>query len=65
MAWNGGGSANYTKIVSDGGYKAGVNVEDRIHDVEDRVHNIIEQAEHTIQREMGAIYSEIKDAVSA
>ncbi|KAJ6070498.1 hypothetical protein N7467_011817 [Penicillium canescens] len=65
LAWNGGGSSNYTQILADGGYKAGVNVEDRIHDVEDRVHNIIEQAEKTIHREMGAIYSEIKDAVSA
>ncbi|KAJ5981214.1 hypothetical protein N7499_001773 [Penicillium canescens] len=65
LAWNGGGSSNYTQILADGGYKAGANVEDRIHDVEDRVHNIIEQAEKTIHREMGAIYSEIKDAVSA
>ncbi|KAJ5317885.1 hypothetical protein PENANT_c004G02552 [Penicillium antarcticum] len=65
LAWNGGGSSNYTQILADGGYKAKADVEDYVHDVEDRVHEIIESAEKSFHRELGAIYSEIKDAVSA
>jgi cerevisin len=62
LAWNGGGSSNYTEIVSGGGYKAHSSVEDA---VKDRVGSIIEDAEKAFHKELGAIYSEIKDAVSA
>ncbi|KAJ5851540.1 vacuolar serine proteinase [Penicillium soppii] len=62
LAWNGGGSSNYTQILAGGGYKAGPSVEDS---VKDRVGSIIEDAEKAFHRELGAIYSEIKDAVSA
>ncbi|OQE24941.1 hypothetical protein PENFLA_c009G00055 [Penicillium flavigenum] len=61
LAWNGGGSANYTKILAEGGYKAH-NAETT---VEDRIGGIIDNAEKAFHRELGAIYSEIKDAVSA
>lgn len=62
LAWNGGGSANYTQILAGGGYKVGSTVEDA---VKDRVGSIIENAEKAFHKELGAIYSEIRDAVSA
>ncbi|KAJ5343202.1 Peptidase S8/S53 subtilisin/kexin/sedolisin [Penicillium brevicompactum] len=62
LAWNGGGSSNYSDIVAGGGYKVGSSVEDA---VKDRVGSIIEDAEKAFHKELGAIYSEIKDAVSA
>ncbi|KAJ6132039.1 vacuolar serine proteinase [Penicillium samsonianum] len=61
LAWNGGGSANFTKILADGGYKAHKTEPT----VDERIGGIIDQAEKAFHRELGAIYSEIKDAVSA
>ncbi|KGO74337.1 Proteinase inhibitor I9 [Penicillium italicum] len=63
LAWNGGGSANYTKILAEGGYKAGVAVKEPT--VDERISSIIDNAEKAFHKELGAIYSEIKDAVSA
>ncbi|KAJ5958248.1 uncharacterized protein N7479_005398 [Penicillium vulpinum] len=63
LAWNGGGSANYTQIVAEGGYKAGVKAKEPT--VEERIGSIMNNAEKAFHRELGAIYSEIKDAVSA
>ncbi|KAJ5620756.1 Subtilisin-like serine protease [Penicillium lagena] len=54
LAWNGGGSANYTQILADGGYKAASPIEDRINQLVDKA-----------EKQLGAIYSEIKDAVAA
>ncbi|KAJ5398693.1 hypothetical protein PENPOL_c001G06282 [Penicillium polonicum] len=63
LAWNGGGSANYTQIVAEGGYKAGVKAKEPT--VDERIGSIIDNAEKAFHKELGAIYSEIKDAVSA
>ncbi|CAI7654053.1 unnamed protein product [Penicillium discolor] len=63
LAWNGGGSANYTQIVAEGGYKAGVKAKEPT--VDERIGSIIDSAEKAFHKELGAIYSEIKDAVSA
>ncbi|OQE17012.1 hypothetical protein PENSTE_c022G04922 [Penicillium steckii] len=60
LAWNGGGSSNYTEIVAQGGYKAGSTVED----FEDHIHELVNHAEEVMHKELGAIYSEIKDAVA-
>ncbi|KAJ6155534.1 Subtilisin-like serine protease [Penicillium chermesinum] len=57
LAWNGGGSSNYTEIIAQGGYKAGEAK------VEDRVRKIVGDAEKLLHKELGAIYSEIHDAV--
>ncbi|KAJ5442824.1 Peptidase S8/S53 subtilisin/kexin/sedolisin [Penicillium cf. griseofulvum] len=62
LAWNGGGSANYTQILAEGGYKVGSKAKPT---VEERIGNIIDNAEKAFHKELGAIYSEIKDAVSA
>ncbi|KAJ5795137.1 hypothetical protein N7457_001736 [Penicillium paradoxum] len=61
LAWNGGGSANYTQILAGGGYKAKAAEPS----VEERVGGIMKNAEEAFHRELGAIYSEIKGAVSA
>ncbi|KAF4764239.1 hypothetical protein N7455_011054 [Penicillium solitum] len=63
LAWNGGGSTNYTQIVAEGGYKAGVKAKEPT--VDERIGSIIDSAEKAFHKELGAIYSEIKDAVSA
>ncbi|KAJ5517934.1 hypothetical protein LT330_009927 [Penicillium expansum] len=63
LAWNGGGSANYTQILAGGGYKAGVAAKEPT--VDERIGSIIDKAEKAFHKELGAIYSEIKDAVSA
>jgi len=60
LAWNGGGSSNYSEIVSKGGYKAASDA-----GVEERLKELLGHAEKTLHQEMGAIYSEIKDAFSA
>ncbi|KAJ9295056.1 hypothetical protein DTO271G3_6226 [Paecilomyces variotii] len=54
LAWNGGGSANYTEIVAKGGYKVAT--------FEEKLTGIMDKAEKFTE-ELGAIYSEIKDAV--
>ncbi|GAD95408.1 autophagic serine protease Alp2 [Paecilomyces variotii No. 5] len=54
LAWNGGGSANYSEIVSKGGYKVAT--------FEEKLTGIMDKAEKFTE-ELGAIYSEIKDAV--
>ncbi|KAJ5191640.1 Subtilisin-like serine protease [Penicillium cinerascens] len=59
LAWNGGGSSNYTEILAKGGYKAGTTVED----VETRISSLVNKAEKIVDQELGAIYSEIKKAV--
>lgn len=61
LAWNGGGSANFTQILAKGGYKAHQDETS----VEERIGSIIDNAEKAFHKELGAIYSEIKDAVSA
>ncbi|KAJ5146346.1 vacuolar serine proteinase [Penicillium bovifimosum] len=61
LAWNGGGSSNYTQILAGGGYKAhGAEPT-----VEERIGDILKKGEEAVHREIGAIYSEIKGAVSA
>uniref|UniRef100_A0A093VAQ5 Alkaline protease 2 n=1 Tax=Talaromyces marneffei PM1 TaxID=1077442 RepID=A0A093VAQ5_TALMA len=57
LAWNGGGSANYTEIVAQGGYK--------IKTVSDQVDELIIKAQEVVNGELGAIYSHIKDAIVA
>nr|ADN97075.1 pro [Thermoascus aurantiacus var. levisporus] len=56
LAWNGGGSSNYTGIVSKGGYKVAT--------FENKVEGIMSKAEK-LREELHAIFSEIKDAVTA
>ncbi|KAK2748948.1 serine protease [Myotisia sp. PD_48] len=53
LAWNGGGSSSYSDIIKKGGYKA----------AETKPENIVEKLEHLAAEGLGAIYSEIKDAV--
>ncbi|KAL1984033.1 hypothetical protein VTN96DRAFT_9630 [Rasamsonia emersonii] len=57
LAWNGGGSSNYTDIVAKGGYKAT--------SVRNEVEKLIHEAQEVVSEELGAIYSEIMDAVVA
>ncbi|RAH47871.1 S8 family peptidase [Aspergillus brunneoviolaceus CBS 621.78] len=57
LAWNGGGSSNYTDIVANGGYKVST--------IKDRFENLVDKAEKMLSEELGAIYSEIQDAVIA
>ncbi|KAJ5649606.1 Subtilisin-like serine protease [Penicillium longicatenatum] len=59
LAWNGGGSSNYSEIVSEGGYEAASEA-----GVEERLKELLGHAEKTLHQEMGAIYSEIKDAIT-
>ncbi|KAE8372860.1 peptidase S8/S53 domain-containing protein [Aspergillus bertholletiae] len=59
LAWNGGGSSNYTEIVSKGGYKAGSD------NIKDRFDGLVNKAEKMLAEELGAIYSEIQGAVVA
>ncbi|KAE8419274.1 peptidase S8/S53 domain-containing protein [Aspergillus pseudocaelatus] len=59
LAWNGGGTNNYTQIVAKGGYKAGSN------NIKDRFDGLVNKAEKLLAEELGAIYSEIQDAVVA
>ncbi|CAK48138.1 hypothetical protein CBS115989_1936 [Aspergillus niger] len=61
LAWNGGGSENYTDIVGSGGYKVS-SAKNRI---EDRIEGLVHKAEELLTEELGAIYSEIQDAVVA
>lgn len=56
LAWNGGGSANYTDIVAQGGYKTKT--------VSNEVDELINKLE-VVNEELGAIYSHIKDAIVA
>ena len=57
LAWNGGGSTNYTEIVAKGGYKTKA--------LSDDVDELIVKAQEAVNQELGAIYSHIKDAVVA
>ncbi|PKY06329.1 cerevisin precursor [Aspergillus campestris IBT 28561] len=57
LAWNGGGSDNYSDIVSKGGHK--------VSSIQDRFDGLVEKAEKLLTQELGAIYSEIQDAVVA
>ncbi|EPS34432.1 Subtilisin-like serine protease [Penicillium oxalicum] len=67
LAWNGGGSSNYTEIVSKGGYKAGASESMKKHldELVGKVEEVIAKEQKVLSHELGAIYSEIKDAVSA
>jgi len=56
LAWNGGGNSNVTDIISKGGYKA-LNTYRKVDD-------LINEAEKVVKEELGAIYSEIMDAVA-
>ncbi|BDD59618.1 Suppressor of the cold-sensitive snRNP bioproteinsis mutant brr1-1 [Monascus purpureus] len=55
LAWNGGGSSNFTDIVSKGGYK--------VDDSEDVFDNVVSKAQEYLSERLGAIYSEIQDAI--
>ncbi|RMJ25415.1 serine protease [Aspergillus sp. HF37] len=55
LAWNGGGSANYSDIIADGNYK--VPSEGIIGG------GLLDEAEKLLVDELGPIYSEIKDAL--
>lgn len=57
LAWNGGGSTNYTEIVAKGGYK--------VKTVNEEVDELITKAQEVVNEELGAIYSHIREAVSA
>lgn len=67
LAWNGGGSSNYTEIVAKGGYKAGATgtIKDRLDELVGQVEEVLAKEQKVLSHELGAIYSEIKDAVSA
>jgi cerevisin len=56
LAWNGGGNSNVTDIISKGGYKV-LNTYGEVDD-------LINEAEKFVKEELGAIYSEIMDAVA-
>jgi len=56
LAWNGGGSSNYSDIVGRGGYRALT--------FKDKAVNVIDELEKFATDELGAIYSEIKDAIA-
>lgn len=58
LAWNGGGSSNYTEIVASGGYNAATR------GAEVTLDRMVNKAEE-LTEELGAIYSEIKDAFVA
>ncbi|KAE8352159.1 serine proteinase [Aspergillus coremiiformis] len=58
LAWNGGGTSNYSEIVAQGGYESGSNIKDRFD-------GLVNKAEKLLTEELGAIYSEIQDAVVA
>ncbi|GIJ85841.1 serine protease [Aspergillus pseudoviridinutans] len=58
LAWNGGGSSNYSDIVANGGYKVTASVKDRFE-------GLVHKAEKLLTEELGAIYSEIHDAAIA
>ncbi|KAK2756533.1 serine protease [Arachnomyces sp. PD_36] len=53
LAWNGGGASNYTEIVEQGGYKAPSSG------------GALDELEEVLSGGLGAIYSEIKDAVAS
>lgn len=59
LIWNGAGSSNYTDIIRHGGYNA-ATMEDEAPTMLDR----LEEMEEAAHRTLGAIYSEIKDAIS-
>ncbi|GES64222.1 serine proteinase [Aspergillus terreus] len=59
LAWNGGGSGNYSEIIANGGYKAGSD------SIKNRFDGLVDKAEKLLSEELGAIYSEIQDAVVA
>ncbi|KAJ5461408.1 Subtilisin-like serine protease [Penicillium daleae] len=67
LAWNGGGSSNYTEILAKGGYKAAATgtVKDRLDELVGQVEEVLAKEQKVLSHELGAIYSEIKDAVSA
>lgn len=71
LAWNGGGSSNYSEIVAKGGYKA-ASQQDRIAEdlslLLDKAGDAIsefEKTEKVVEKQLGAIYSELKNAVTA
>lgn len=57
LAWNGGGSSNYSEIIKKGGYKSPKSA--------DKLEKIADRLETLATKELGAIYSEIKDAIAA
>ena len=59
LIWNGAGSSNYTEIIRRGGYNA-ATLKDEAPTMMDR----LEEMEEAAHRKLGAIYSEIKDAIS-
>ncbi|KAJ5495343.1 Subtilisin-like serine protease [Penicillium diatomitis] len=67
LAWNGGGSSNYTEILSKGGYKAGASdsMKQHLDELVGKVEEVIAKEQKVLSHELGAIYSEIKDAISA
>ncbi|KAK2733346.1 serine protease [Onygenales sp. PD_40] len=56
LAWNGGGSSNFSDIVQNGGYEA--------MSLKDEAKDIIDRLEQAATDELHAIYSEIKNAIA-
>ena len=51
LAWNGGGKANYSEIVDDGGYsmkKPLSSMEARVADLKTQLSHIVEELEHMV-----------------
>ncbi|PGH19684.1 subtilisin-like serine protease pepC [Polytolypa hystricis UAMH7299] len=63
LAWNGGGSDNYSDIIDKGDYDASSKGNSN-GKVDDLLHKV-EELEKFAAKELGAIYSEIKDAIVA
>lgn len=60
LAWNGGGSSNYTDIIRKGGYGS----ESLLDEAKGKILDQLDDLEQMAEKGLGAIYSEIKDAVA-
>lgn len=60
LAWNGGGSSNYTDIINRGGYDSTMSIMDSMDSVVDK----LDELEELVEKGLGPIYSHIKDAVA-
>ncbi|KAJ5183038.1 Subtilisin-like serine protease [Penicillium capsulatum] len=72
LAWNGGGSSNYTDIVAKGGYKAASQQDRMAEDLSllldkagEAINSEFEKTGKVVEKQLGAIYSELRDAVAA
>lgn len=64
LAWNGGGSSNYSDIVEKGGYSAKGDSHSSLLDKAGDAVERLGKLEKVVEKELGAIYSEIKDAIA-